>query len=55
MRRAIVIKLFHGCTINWNGALIKHCSSNTTQRIQGGGTSAGNCELRRKSRRRKQY
>ena len=50
METAIVIKLFHGCTINWDGAKLRHCSSLT--RLRGGnGTSAGNCELRRRRRR----
>ena len=51
MKKAIVVKLFHGCTINWNGAVLRHCSSLTTRLRGGDGTSAGNCELRRRRRR----
>ena len=51
---AIVIQLFHGCTISWDARIIRHASSKPSYRIRGGGrnnpltTSAGNCELRKK-------
>ena len=50
METAIVIKLFHGCTINWDGAILRHCSA--LPRLRGGNrsTTAGNCELRRRRR-----
>ena len=49
-KKAIVIKLFHGCTISWNAGLLRHASSKVSYRLRGGGRSAGNCELRRKNR-----
>ena len=51
-KKAIVIQLFHGCCISWDAKLLRHASSKPTYRIRGGGTSAGNCELRRKNRNR---
>ena len=51
LKKAIVVKLFDRCTINWDGALVCHASSLT--RLRGGAgtsTSAGNCELRRRNR-----
>ena len=47
-KKAIVIKLFHGCTISWDASLLRHASSQVFYRIRGGGKSAGNCELRKK-------
>ena len=52
LKRAMVVKLFQGCTINWDGKLVRHASSLT--RLRGGAgrsSSAGNCELRRRNRR----
>ena len=51
-KKAIVIQLFHGCCISWDAKLLRHASSKPTYRIRGGGTSAGNCELRRRNRNR---
>ena len=51
-KKALVIKLFHGCTISWEGYKIRHASSEVHYRLRGGGTSAGNCELRRKKKNR---
>ena len=50
--KATVIKLFHGCTICWDASKIRHASSKVQYRLRGGGTSAGNCELRKKNRRK---
>ena len=49
-KKAIVIKLFHSCTISWNAGVLRHASSQVSYRIRGGGKSAGNCELRRKTK-----
>ena len=53
MKKAIVIQLFHGCTVTWDANELKHCSSKVEYRIRGGGggTSAGNCELRRRKKK----
>lgn len=50
-KRAIIIKLFHGCTISWDARTLRHCSSKTIRLRGGQGTSAGNCELRKRNRR----
>ena len=53
--KGLVIKLFHGCTINWDASKLRHASSKPHYinecRLRGGGQSAGNCELREKLRR----
>ena len=46
--KAIAVKLFHGCTICWDASKLRHASSVPAYRIKGGGTSSGNCELRKK-------
>ena len=46
--KATAIKLFHGCTICWDASSLRHASSVPSYRIRGGGTSSGNCELRKK-------
>ena len=47
-KRAIVIQLFHGCTVIWDASLLRHASSKVSYRIRGGGRSSGLCELRKK-------
>ena len=47
-KNATIIQLFHGCTVTWDASIIRHASSKLSYRIRGGGTSAGNCELRKK-------
>ena len=55
--KGVVIKLFHGCTVNWDASKLRHASSKpqytNEYRLRGGGQSAGNCELRKKLRRSK--
>ena len=46
--KAVAVKLFHGCTVCWDASKLRHASSVPTYRIKGGGTSSGNCELRKK-------
>ena len=48
-KNATAIKLFHGCTICWDAANLRHASSKVAYRIRGGGRSAGNCQLRKKN------
>ena len=50
---ATIIKLFHGCTICWDASKLRHASSVPSYRIKGGGTSSGNCELRKKDKKSK--
>lgn len=47
-KKAIAIKLFHGCTISWDASVLRHASSQVSYRMRGGGKSAGNCEIRKK-------
>ena len=47
-KKATIIKIFHGCTVTWDASIIRNASSKLSYRIRGGGTSAGNCELRKK-------
>ena len=46
-KNAIIIQLFHGCTIVWDASLLRHASSKVCYRIKGGGKSSGLCELRK--------
>jgi hypothetical protein len=48
----VVIKLFHGCAISWDGLIIKHCTSITTtgMKVNGGynnvfGCMFGSCRI----------
>ena len=50
---ATIIKLFYGCTICWDASKLRHASSVPSYRIKGGGTSSGNCELRKKDKKSK--
>ena len=50
-KKAIVIKLFNGCTITWDARKLRHASSRTIRIRGGGGTTAGNCELRKKKKK----
>ena len=51
--KAVAIKLFHGCTICWDASKLRHASSKPNYRIRGGGTSSGNCQLRKKFKPKK--
>ena len=45
-----IIQLYHGCTVTWDAAALRHASSRVSYRLRGGGQSSGLCETRRKQR-----
>ena len=47
-KTAVIIKLFHGCTITWDARVLRHASSKTIRLRGGDSNTSGNCELRKK-------
>ena len=52
-KKAVIIKLFHGCTIAWDARVLRHASSKTVRLRGGNSNTAGNCELRKQRTRRR--